>query len=97
MATYVMMTRLRSENVTERRDYEALGERVAAKLKQECPVAHWLVSYAILGPSDYLDIFEAPDNDTAAQVALTAALREWKGVYNRVRPHQALGYRTAWG
>lgn len=33
MATYVMMTRLRPESVTERRDYEALGERVAAKLK----------------------------------------------------------------
>lgn len=53
--------------------------------------------HAILGPSDYLDIFEAPDNDTAAKVALTAALREWKGVYNCVRPRQALGYRTPWG
>lgn len=28
--------------------------------------------------------------------ALRPALRAWEDVYNRVRPHQALGYRTPW-
>jgi uncharacterized protein with GYD domain len=30
----------------------------------------WLANYAVLGPCDYLDIFEAPDNDAATKVAL---------------------------
>ncbi|GBD16917.1 hypothetical protein HRbin26_01827 [bacterium HR26] len=46
-----------------------LGEQVAQSLKQQVPEAKWIASYAVLGPYDYLDIFEAPDNETAAKVA----------------------------
>jgi uncharacterized protein with GYD domain len=30
----------------------------------------WVANYAILGPYDYLDIFEAPDETTAAKVVM---------------------------
>lgn len=30
----------------------------------------WLFNYAVLGPCDHIDIFEAPDPDTATKVAL---------------------------
>jgi uncharacterized protein with GYD domain len=30
----------------------------------------WIANCALLGPYDYLDIFEAPDEDSATKVAL---------------------------
>ncbi len=30
----------------------------------------WLANYAVFGPCDYLDVFEAPDADAATKVAL---------------------------
>ena len=30
----------------------------------------WVVNYAILGPYDYMDIFEAPDETVAAKVVM---------------------------
>ncbi len=40
------------------------------KIKEECSGVRWIANYAVLGPCDYLDIFEAPDSDTATKVAL---------------------------
>jgi uncharacterized protein with GYD domain len=47
-----------------------LGKKVAEKLKIECPEVRWISSYSILGPYDYLDLFEAPSADAAAKVAI---------------------------
>ncbi|MBX6754651.1 GYD domain-containing protein [Thermorudis peleae] len=47
-----------------------IGDRVSAAIKQQVPEARWIASYAVLGPYDYLDIFEAPDAETAAKVAV---------------------------
>lgn len=70
MATYVMLTRLSPDAITEPDSIKELGRRVIDKLNAECPEANWLSSYATLGPYDYLDLFEAPDNETAAKVAV---------------------------
>ena len=70
MATYVMLTRLAPEAITNPRAFEELGDRVIERLHAECPSVKWLASYAVLGPYDYLDIFEAPDNETATKVAV---------------------------
>jgi uncharacterized protein with GYD domain len=70
MGTYVMLTRLLPEVAPDPGQLPALGERVAERLKAECPEVHWLASYAVLGPTDYVDVFEAPDTEAAAQAAL---------------------------
>src|SRR4051812_37093151 len=70
MSTYVMLTRLSPEAVTAPGAIAELGRTVAEKLKSECPEARWISSYAILGPCDYLDLFEAPDNEAASKVAV---------------------------
>lgn len=70
MATYVMLTKLSAEAVKKPSAVEDLGKQVTEKIKTQCPQARWLASYAMLGPYDYLDVFDAPDESTASQVAL---------------------------
>ncbi len=70
MATYIMLTKLSAEAVKDPRSIEQLGKDVTQKLKAQVPQANWLASYSLLGPYDYLDIFEAPDERSASQAAL---------------------------
>ncbi len=69
MPTYVMLTRLSHESCATPGELEPLEKRVVHLLKEECPSVRWLTSYSVLGPYDYLDIFEAPDNEVATTVA----------------------------
>lgn len=70
MAIYIMQTRLAPEALTRPQSVADLNARVAARIKQDCPTVKWLANYAVLGPCDYLDVFEAPDTETATKVAL---------------------------
>jgi uncharacterized protein with GYD domain len=70
MALYVMQTRLSPEALTRPESVVDLNTRVEERIKTECPTVRWVANYAVLGPCDYLDIFEAPDADTATKVAL---------------------------
>ncbi len=70
MATYVMLTRLTPETVKSPTDLARLERAVADRVERECPLVKWIASYAILGPYDYLDLFEAPDETAAAKVVM---------------------------
>lgn len=70
MAIYAMLTRLSPEALTKPGSVVELNRTVEDRIKKECPGVTWLANYAVLGPCDYLDIFEAPDSDTATKVAL---------------------------
>jgi uncharacterized protein with GYD domain len=69
MPTYVMLTRVSPEIVRSTQTLEDLERKAMDRIRALCPDVKWKQSYAILGPYDYLDIFEAPDNDTAAKVS----------------------------
>jgi uncharacterized protein with GYD domain len=69
MPTFVMLTRVEPGQLTEGRSLEHLEERVMEHIRRECPEVEWRHSWALLGPSDYLDVFEAPDLETAAKVS----------------------------
>jgi uncharacterized protein with GYD domain len=70
MPTFVLLTRLTPETVGQPRDLKTLEKAVADRIRQEVPQVKWLINYAILGPCDYLDVFEAPDEAAAAKVAM---------------------------
>jgi uncharacterized protein with GYD domain len=70
MATYVMLTRLTPENVKSPADLARLERAVSERIQKECPQVKWVANYAILGPYDYLDLFEAPDEMAAARVVM---------------------------
>jgi uncharacterized protein with GYD domain len=70
MAMFALLTRLSPDAVPEPGQVEELGRQVERRIHEQCPEAKWITSYAVLGPCDYLDIFEAPDDQVAAKVAL---------------------------
>ena len=70
MATYVMLTKLSPEALIRPDSVEELNRQVEERIQKECPDVKWSANYAVLGPCDYLDVFEAPDADTATKVAL---------------------------
>jgi uncharacterized protein with GYD domain len=65
-----MLTRLSPQALTRPESVAELNKEVEDKIKKECSGVKWIANYAVLGPCDYLDIFEAPDADTATKVAL---------------------------
>ena len=70
MSTYVMLTRLSPEALTRPGAVAELNQKVAERIGQECPGVKWVANYAVLGPCDYMDVFEAPDTDMATRVSL---------------------------
>ncbi|HEX7406731.1 MAG TPA: GYD domain-containing protein [Candidatus Binatia bacterium] len=69
MGTYVLLTRISPESMSPPEKLAKLEEQVQSSIKRHCPQVKWLSNYAVLGPYDYLDIFEAPDDLTASKVA----------------------------
>lgn len=69
MSTFVMLTRVSPETLRSPRGVEVLERVAMTAVRAECPGVEWLESYAVLGPYDYLDIFTAPDIETATKVA----------------------------
>lgn len=69
MSTFIMLTRLAAGVLRSPRSLEDLERQVMERIRSECPEIEWVSNYAILGPWDYLDIFRAPDIETATKVA----------------------------
>ncbi len=70
MQTFVLMTKLAPEMSKKVKDQEKLGREWLEQVKEKCPEVNFLAHYALLGPYDFLDIYEAPDEETAAKVSL---------------------------
>jgi len=70
MQTFVLMTKLAPEMSKNIKDQEKLGRVWLDQVKEKCPQVNFVAHYALLGPYDYLDIYEAPDEETAAKVSL---------------------------
>jgi uncharacterized protein with GYD domain len=65
MDTFIMLSRLATGALASPKALEDLETRIVARIKSECPDVTWLHNFAVLGPYDYLDVFTAPDIQTA--------------------------------
>lgn len=70
MATYILVTKLSPELTKDVKKRAEIGRDWMARVKQDCPEVKFLAHYALLGPYDFLDIYEAPNEETAAKVSM---------------------------
>jgi uncharacterized protein with GYD domain len=70
MPTFVLMTRLAPASAHDAASRRAMGKDWLQKVKSLCPQVKFLAHYAILGPYDFMDVYEAPDVETAHRVSL---------------------------
>ena len=69
MATYILMTKLTPEVTSSVKKREKIGKAWLQKVSETCPGVKWISHFALLGRYDFMDIYEAPDNETAAKVS----------------------------
>lgn len=70
MQTYILMTKLSPDISKQMKDRSQLGRKWLEQVKAKCPEVKFLSHYALLGDYDFMDIYEAPDNKTAAKVSM---------------------------
>ena len=64
------MTKL-TPGVTKRmRKRTEIGREWIKRVKKKCPEVKFTAHYALLGPYDFLDIYEAPNEEVAAKVSM---------------------------
>ncbi len=69
MATFVLMTKLSPSSLGDATTRESMGRDWLETVKKKCPEVKWIDHYALLGAYDFMDIYEAPDEEVAAKVA----------------------------
>ena len=52
------------------KDRANIGKTWMDQVKEKCPEVKFISHYAILGQYDFLDIYEAPDEEIAAKVSM---------------------------
>ena len=73
MPIYILATKLQSPEIVAKR--KETGEKWLKVMKEKLPDVKWIAHYAILGPYDFLDIFEAKNEHEAAKVSLLSRAR----------------------
>jgi uncharacterized protein with GYD domain len=69
MSTFIMLTKLGTGVSRTASSLEQLERSAVDQVREQCPTVRWLHSYAVLGRPDYVDIFSAPDTETAMKVS----------------------------
>ena len=70
MQNYILLTKLSPELSKKVKDRATIGRAWLDQVKEKCPEVNFLSHYALLGKYDFIDIYEAPDEETAAKVSL---------------------------
>lgn len=61
--------------MTDAETREKLGREWMKTVKEKCPKVKWIEHYALLGSYDFMDIYEAPDEEEAAKVSMITMMQ----------------------
>jgi uncharacterized protein with GYD domain len=67
MPTYVLMTKLDASALRDRR---RAGDEWKKRVEKLAKGIKWRAHYALLGPYDFMDVYEAKDDETAFKVSM---------------------------
>ncbi|RKX23852.1 MAG: GYD family protein [Candidatus Zixiibacteriota bacterium] len=70
MKTFVLMTKLSSDVAAKMKDRDQIGAAWLDDVHKKCPEVKFLAHYGLLGSYDFMDIYEAPDEETAAKISM---------------------------
>ncbi|MGA7616948.1 MAG: GYD domain-containing protein [Thermoanaerobaculia bacterium] len=70
MPTFVLMTRLAPGSLKDSEGRQKAGRAWLEKVKTKVPDVKFIAHYAIFGPYDFMDIYEAKNDESAQRVAL---------------------------
>jgi len=84
MKTFVLLTRLVGEEVHPTFALEEKEKKIVNKIREYLPSVKWVKSFAVAGPWDYMDIFEADDMDAAIKVS--ALVRYYGAAHTELWP-----------
>jgi uncharacterized protein with GYD domain len=70
MRTFFLMTKLSPEVTKQVKNRAKLGRAWLTEVKKKCPEVKFKGHYALLGPYDFVDIYEAPNEESAAKVSM---------------------------
>src|ERR1700704_3850406 len=70
MPMYVLMTKLAPAITRDPRGRRGVGRDWKQKVEKLVPGIRWVAHYALLGPYDFMDVYEAPDERAAMRVSL---------------------------
>jgi uncharacterized protein with GYD domain len=70
MPTFILLTKMSPDLSSKMKDRAAMGRTWFDQVKKKCPEVKFLAHYALLGQYDFLEIYEAPDEETAMKVSI---------------------------
>jgi uncharacterized protein with GYD domain len=70
MPVYILMTKLTPELTRQPEKRARIGRDWKKHVDKRCPEVKWIAHYSLLGPWDFMDIYEAPNEEIAAKVSL---------------------------
>ena len=70
MTTYVILCRVSPEAFRDIKGFKQLAEKVAEKIKIDCPGVVWKESFSLMGHYDVIDIVESDDPKQVEKAAM---------------------------
>jgi uncharacterized protein with GYD domain len=84
MPQFIMLTRISAQSLHQPKSFETLERHAIDQVRKACPEVRWIADYAVMGPYDYVDIFEAPSIQAAMRVS--ALVRTYGHAHTEVWP-----------